>query len=39
MKKLPKYKIGDELVYKDGIDGGTVKSISYNLELRNMITI
>lgn len=30
MKKLPKYKIGDELMYKDGSDGGSVKRISYN---------
>lgn len=34
MKKLPKYKIGDELVYKDGSDGGTVKRISYNVSLQ-----
>jgi hypothetical protein len=34
MKKVPKYKIGDELMYKDGSDGGTVKIISYNKSLQ-----
>ena len=34
MKKIPKYKIGDELIYKDGSDGGTVKKISYNESLQ-----